>query len=368
MPAHTGARSATPRPQTSDGLQARDAHEPPTRPSTSARVTFTPETHQPSARPSTRRAVPATRPSQVPSPRAGEELLLADAVALVETAWEDSGDFTEQTMTRVTETVHRFVRRLNAEGVRTPTEIGADHCRGFIEARTSSGSAPELTTVHARRTALRMLFRTWRQLGVTDGDPTLDIQLPARSITAARPLTDSEITLCRASTRLGEAGTVSLQRATAWALGEATAVSSEISTIRVADIDDPETPRWVHLPGTKRHDPRLGELSDWGARIVARQVQVLRSRHLPPATLLTYRGTGTPGQAKAQAAVCNSLGAVLELAGLANEPDVRPNSLRNWAGRALYDGGMPLEKVARRMGARSLDTVAADLAITWRQP
>ena len=36
---------------------------------------------------------------------------------------------------------------------------------------------------------------------------------------------------------------------------------------------------------------------------------------------------------------------------------MRPASLRNWAGRRLYDAGMPIEQVARRMGSRSLDSV-----------
>jgi len=293
---------------------------------------------------------------------------VAEAVDAAKTRWEAGGEFTEQTLDRVGETGHRFARRLTAQGVSHPREITTEHCRGFVMAHTGGGQAPELTTQHSRRTALRMLFRTWRELGLTEGDPTLDLVLPTRSSTAARPLTDVEVTLCRASARLGESGSASLQRAAAWALGEATAVSSEISAVRLADLDDPDQPRWVHLPGTRRHDPRLGELTDWGARIIARQVEVLRSHHAPAATPLAYRGAAKPGQAKAQAAVCTAIGAVLELAGLSTETDVRPASLRNWAGRSLYDGGMPIEQVARRMGARKLDQVAEDLAITWRLP
>jgi integrase/recombinase XerC len=152
----------------------------------------------------------------------------------------------------------------------------------------------------------------------------------------------------------------------AWALAEATAVTSEISTVRLADLDDPSGPRWVELPGTRRHDARLGELSDWGATVVARQARLLRDRGLPAGTLLTYRGTGQPGQHIAQAAVCNAIAAVLTAAGLGDEPDVRPSSVRNWAGRRLYNAGLPLERVARRLGARSLDAAAEDIALDWR--
>ena len=78
------------------------------------------------------------------------------------------------------------------------------------------------------------------------------------------------------------------------------------------------------------------------------------------------RGSNEVISAVAQASACNAVGAVLTLSGLSAEPDVRPASLRNWAGRRLYDDGLPLEQVARRMGARSLDTVAADIALDWR--
>ena len=99
---------------------------------------------------------------------------------------------------------------------------------------------------------------------------------------------------------------------------------------------------------------------------MARQAALLRERRATPATLLTYRGAGTPGEAVAQAAACNAIGAVLALSGLAQEQDVRPASVRNWAGRHLYEAGMPIEHVARRLGARALDSAAADIGLTWR--
>jgi integrase/recombinase XerC len=289
-------------------------------------------------------------------------------VAVVVDQWAVSGEFSEQTLARCGETVTRFARRLDAQGVHAPREVTREHCQGFIDATTLKGQPPELTTRHARRTALRMLFRTLRELGHAVSDPTLDLHLPVRTATTARPLTDAEVTLCRASTRLGEAGSLTLQRAVCWALAEATAVTSEITAVRVGDLDQPDAPRWVRLAGTRRHDPRLGELTDWGSAIVARQASLLRERRATPATLLTYRGAGAPGEAVAQAAACNAIGAVLGLSGLARESDVRPASVRNWAGRRLYDAGMPIEHVARRLGARTLDSAAADIGLAWREP
>lgn len=291
---------------------------------------------------------------------------MPEIVAVVVDHWAMSAEFSEQTLARCGEIVTRFARRLDAQGVRVPEQVTAEHCRGFVEATTLKGQPPELTTRHTRRTTLRMLFRAWRQLGYDVGDPTLDLQLPVRSATTARPLTDTEITLCRSSTRLGEAGSLSLQRAVCWALAEATAVTSEITAVRIGDLDDPQKPRWVRLSGTRRHDARLGELTDWGSAIVARQAALLRERRGTPATLLSYRGAGAPGEAVAQASACNAVGAVLALAGLSQEPDVRPASVRNWAGRRLYEAGMPIEHVARRLGARTLDSAAADIALAWR--
>lgn len=284
----------------------------------------------------------------------------------VRARWTEEGEFTPATLEKCGEAIERFARRLHHQGVSDPAQITVAHCRGFIEAATVKGRPPELTTRHSRRSALRMFFRTLRELGHPVGDPTVDIRLPSRSDRAARPLTDLEVTLGRATSRLGEAGGRSLHRAVCWALAETTAVTSEISAIRAGDVDDPHAPRWVRLPGTRRHDPRLGELSDWGSVIVARQLELLNQRHGTPATLLTYRGQGVPGHPGAQSAVCNAIGNVLALAGLADEPDVRPASLRAWAGRRLYDAGMPVEQVAKRMGGRSLDVVAADIALDWR--
>jgi integrase/recombinase XerC len=295
----------------------------------------------------------------------GLERLLAQ-VDGVRAAWENGGAFSAQTLARAGEIADRFARRIHRQGVAEFPQVTAAHCRGFIDAPTAAGSLPELTTRHARRTALRMLFRTLREQGLDVGDPTVDIRLPARSSTSARPLTDAEITLCRASARLGEAGGVSLQRATVWALAETTAMTSEISRVRIRDVDHDHSPHWVQLPGTRRLDPRLGALTDWGSALLTRQLRVLAGAGATPDTLVTYRGRGAPGQDKAQSATCNAIGAILDLAGLSDQPDVRPASVRNWVGRQLYEAGMPIEQVARRLGAWSLDAAATAIGLTWR--
>lgn len=280
--------------------------------------------------------------------------------------WATDLAHTEQTRTRMTETVRRLEGRLVAIHIEALEAVTPQVVEEFVHAPTRHGSLPALATQHARRTAVRTFFRTARFLGYTRLDPTLDVALPARGSTVARPLTDDEVVLCRASA-LTTSPRVAGIRATAWALGEATAVSSEITSIRIRDFDNPASPSRVRLPGTRRHDPRTAALTEWGAVVLAKRVAHLRSLGNDHEVLLAYGGCRPPGGAKAQAAVCMALRAVMDAAGLGAEADVRPASLRNWAGRRLHDAGVPIDAVARALGSRTLDSAAEDIGLRWRQ-
>jgi integrase/recombinase XerC len=297
----------------------------------------------------------------VPDPAGTLDDELARAVA----HWRTAGTHTDGSLARLLETTAAFTRRLHAQSVATYSEVSPAHAAAFVSARTRHGAAPELATRHARRTALRTLFRTLRALGLHDSDPTLDLVLPPRGQLIARPLTDDEVGLCRASAQMG-AGARSQMRAVAWALGEATALSSEVTTVRIRDLDDPGQPTIVLLPGTRDLDGRRGELSAWGRRVLRRRVATLLENGATTDTLLCYSGSAPPGGSKAQAAACNALRNVLAAAGFDVEPDVRPASLRYWAGRSLYDRGARIEQVARVLGHRSLDITAAHIGVDWR--
>jgi integrase/recombinase XerC len=273
----------------------------------------------------------------------------------------------DQTSLRMVETVRRFARRLEAAGVDSFAEATPAHAGAFIDAPRPGGKSPELATRHARRTALRALYRALRALGLSEGDPTLDHWLPPRGNLAARPLADDEVSLARISAQVLPRAALTAVRATAWALGEATAVSSEITAVRIADLDCPTEPRHVLLPGTRRHDPREGRLTAWGQQVLARRVAQLRADGADPGTLLAYGGAAPPGGPKAQASVCNALRDTLQAAGLSAEPDVRPSSLRHWAGRRAYDAGATIQQVALLLGHRSLDETATDIGLDWRQ-
>lgn len=269
-------------------------------------------------------------------------------------AWD--GGLSGQSVPRVEDLARRF-ERFVADGLGkasladvTPTDV-----RLFVEADSAAGPAG-VSTMHLRRSVLRLLFRTGRSLALCDGDPTLDLVLPRKSPLAARPLDDEEVALCRSaalhtltSTRL----------AAAWALVEATARTAELPRLTVADVDLADRRVWLH--GSGRTVPRWGLLSAWGATQL--------ERHLPtlPSTVadqpLVYRGNGS-AQSR-QASACVAIGEVLARAGLAGEPDVRPLSVTAWAGRRILTETSRIEVVAGRLGMRSLDRAARLIGFNW---
>jgi integrase/recombinase XerC len=147
-----------------------------------------------------------------------------------------------------------FVGR--AFGAASLGDVSGEHVEAFVRAATSGGQVPSIATMRLRRSALRLLFRTARELGLVEGDPTVDLVLPSRTNESARPLTDDEVDRCRlvclhdlATTRLS----------VAWALGEATARTAEIPHVTFGDVD--LSSRRVWLRGSAKTEPRWGELT-----------------------------------------------------------------------------------------------------------
>src|SRR4051794_23379206 len=100
-------------------------------------------------------AGPRTRPRPQLAPSG-----LAAQVDAVTARWAVDGAHGEQTLARMTETTRRFAARLQALGVFSFADVTPLQARGFVTAVTSSGTPPEVATQHARRTAVRTLYRT----------------------------------------------------------------------------------------------------------------------------------------------------------------------------------------------------------------
>src|SRR6267378_1764198 len=95
---------------------------------------------------------------------------------------------TDQSTHRMTELMVRFTIFLEKGLLLDSVEdITAEHASRFVFAGISKPVGPQrpsVATMHLRRSALRLYFRTLRRLGMAEGDPTMDIALPARSCLA----------------------------------------------------------------------------------------------------------------------------------------------------------------------------------------
>ena len=227
--------------------------------------------------------------------------------------------------------------------------------RSFVTAPTSAGEPPSTSTMHWRRTALRLLFKTARRKGLVDGDPTLDLDLPARSSLGTRPLTDDEVLLCRSVAQWSLAGS---RRSAAWALAEATCRSSELPKITGDDIDLDSGRVWI--AGGKATEPRTGQLTEWGLVQVRARLEELDAPSLP----LIYSGRSRSGAGQVSGA--SAIVDVLTRAGLHQEPDVRPGSVAAWAGRRVLEETGRIDCAARALGVRSLDRAARIVAWDWQ--
>jgi integrase/recombinase XerC len=207
-----------------------------------------------------------------------------------------------------------------------------------------------------RRSTVRLLFRTARDLGLVEGDPTLDLVLPSRTNETARPLTDLEVQRCR---RAALEDLTSTRLAVPWALGEASARTAEIPHLRVGDLDLAAGRVWIH--GSSNTEPRWGSLGTWG---VAQLERHLRD-HAPGDrdASLTHRGSENAESRRAHSS--QAIRETLQRARLTTDPYVRPASLTAWAGRQILSATGRIDAAARALGMRSLDGAARLIGWDW---
>lgn len=255
--------------------------------------------------------------------------------------------------------IGRFCERLRLLNVVSLRSVTHFHVEEFVfEAVKSRGgwSEPSESMISNRRTSVRVLFRTARLLALADHDPTIDVVVPPRCANTARPLTDNE----EFEGRLASRRTLTETRLpTAWALGQASATSSEISQARVRDVDLDRSRVWLH--DNPRRVDRWGELTDWGVERIARRLEELR--RVPDASLVYG---GSKGGKSGHAASSGAIRQVLVLAGLSREPGITAASLARWRGQKVFDETGRIEEAAQALGLRSLDRAAEAIGWSWR--
>lgn len=271
---------------------------------------------------------------------------------------EADGDLAPASLERLSGLMRRFASFLErAYGVRSLDELETGHLRRFLEAGTVSGSAPAVATMHLRRSAIRLLFREAVKVGAIGEDPTTNLPLPPRSGLPFRPLTDDEVDLGRSFAR----GSLSATREpAAWALSEASARCSELPYIRARDVDINQGR--VFIAGGAKTAPRWSEFTEWGVVQIGRRLAELRreERDVPVVS------SNPRNRTSARASAYDAIRATLERAGLAREPDVRPNSLVAWRGASALASGASIDEVARMLGIRSLDATTSFIGWHWR--
>ena len=235
-------------------------------------------------------------------------------------------------------------------------EATPDHVEAFVRSASANGALPSVATMRLRRSTLRLLFRTARELGLVEGDPTLDVVLPSRTNEAARPLTDLEVQRCR---RSALEDLTSTRLAVPWALGEATARTAEIPHLRISDLDLSAGRVWIH--GSSNTEARWGSLTPWG---VAQLERHLRDRLTTNEdTALVHRGSENPESRRAHSS--QAIRETLQRVGLTTDPYVRPASLAAWAGRQVLCATGRIDAAARALGMRSLDGAARFIGWDW---
>lgn len=195
-----------------------------------------------------------------------------------------NGALAPQSLDRFSDLIRRFGRFLSfSYGVVDLQSVTPTMTAAFVRS-PSSEDEPTLSVLHLRRTAVRICFRVAREIGLAEGDPTLDLELPVREPGSLRPLTDDEVELCR------YASVASLEETrlpAAWALAEATARAAELHHVTANDVDLAGGRVW--LPGASRVSARWGQLSPWGRVQVERRLRMIGD----PSASLTYEGKGS---------------------------------------------------------------------------
>lgn len=262
----------------------------------------------------------------------------------------ERGALTRLSAVRIFGLWRRFEAFLAKVGVHLVGEITPSVVHRWVYARCANGDPPAPATVRTRVSALRLLFREWRQFGLFEGDPTLDFELPSRPGPGTRPLSDEEVERAEWASLTTVLAT---REPSIWALAEAGGSTTEIGQVAAADLrlDTAE----VRFAGGPRTNPHIGVLTEWGVRQLSKRVRTgvpyLASDSVQPRTANGCAATVTD---------------VLRRAGLADRCGVSPRSVTAWAGVKIFERTRRVEDVATGLGWDSLDRVAALITHDWR--
>lgn len=289
------------------------------------------------------------------------DLTYEQALALVVSHLEhlaDVGDLAHESVRKIAIDVaamtRYLVRRSPSPMLGTvTTALVAAWIDSPIGGRRRKGAKPAAATRRARRCSARQYFRVLRVLGLFDGDPTIDLRLPARGASALRPLDDTELDHCR----LACLDLFDTRLPAVLALAEATATSGELPGILIRHCDLERGRVWI--PGSTRRQPRWGYLTVWGVRALAARIAALREAGAGDDTAVVYEGSARRETSQSpQASASAAMREILDQAGLRGVPGVRPESLSIAFGARVWQRTGDLMLASRALGIRDLNRTA----------
>ncbi|MEU3283016.1 hypothetical protein [Streptomyces antibioticus] len=298
----------------------------------------------------------------------GSDLSLTHATDLVIDAWREMAardEMSEQTFDKFGLLFKRFGRFAAVRGALLICDVGSGITEDFVNAKGRSRhghvSDSAVATRLLRRSVVRTAFRTLRELGLSDQDPTRDIVLPARTHEGVRPLSEDEVVLLRHHAAYVRRPT---RHAAAAALALAGGHSGEIGHAVVADLDLPHSRVWMH--GARKYEPRWCRLDAWGRHVLAERAHHVTARHPDTSTARLAVSCAPAPDSALQARTCVALRDLLRKIGLDGEADVTPASVTTRAAVEAFELTGRIEESARRLGLRSLDRAAAIVGYDWR--
>ncbi|MES9509147.1 hypothetical protein ABWJ92_22475 [Streptomyces sp. NPDC000609] len=298
----------------------------------------------------------------------GSEPSLVHAVDQVLEAWKDMvtrDEMSEQTYDKFSLLLKRYTRYATLRGALLLGEANRYVTEDFVNAqgRSRHGHVSEsaLATRLLRRSVVRAAFRTLRELGLSDQDPTRDIDLPARTCEGIRALTEDEAVQLRHHAAFVTRPT---RHAAAAALALADGHSGEIGHVVAADLDLRHSRVWMH--GASKYEPRWCRLDAWGRHVLAERAAHVTARHPDTAAARLAVSCQPASDAALQARSCVALSDLLRRIGLGSDPLVKPASVTAKAAVEAFEVTGRIEEAARRLGLRSLDRAAAVVGYDWR--
>lgn len=282
-------------------------------------------------------------------PRVSPEAALAAVVSVYEHQ-EATGLIAQATVAKAATINARFVRFLVAQHVSDIRRVDETLAGRFIWAKhlvDGDLASPSERTASNRCWATRRFFHELIRLGVVNCDPTAEISVQRGDGVSARPLTDREEHDGRKHSPRTRRDT---RGPAAWALGRATAYSTEATLVEPADLFEEVGLVW--LRGGHGRAPRWGHLEDWDIASLLNRIDYLGVRRDEPVSLI-YEGDGSDDSR--QASGSDALYEIFQRAGYGSDRAVKPSSLPAWAGRKVFELCRDLDEVRHRLGVTSLD-------------